>query len=396
MNKDNINEFASFDEYLRQGEPSQKESAENWKTAIGLQAVDGLQPSAYLIDVAKRNIEGEISLDETRKLIDSYYQSKTVRTPKDEEEEEADKVSANIAKILASKTFAFNTNGYVSLHRRIFEGVFKHAGEIRQYDISKKEWVLEGDSVNYLNWEDLRRALDWDIEQEKNFSYKGLTDDEKIEHIAKFISGIWQIHAFREGNTRTTAIFTIQYLRSLGYEVNNEMFAKHSWYFRNALVRANYRNINKDIEYSPIYLVRFFRNLLLKDSWVLKNRYLHIRPTDDWKEQPRIGTPQVPRKLSSSTPQVPHKFSQHVETLILSFNDEYMTSAEIMGAIGLKDRKSFSELYLNAALSEKAIERKYPNTPRHPRQQYRMTEQAKTWKEWYEKKNNLKSATYRV
>ena len=387
MNKDNINEFASFDEYLRQGEPSQKESAENWKTAIGLQAVDGLQPSAYLIDVAKRNIEGEISLDETRKLIDSYYQSKTVRTPKDEDEEEADKVSANIAKILASKTFAFNTNGYVSLHRRIFEGVFKHAGEIRQYDISKKEWVLEGDSVNYLNWEDLRRALDWDIEQEKNFSYKGLTDDEKIEHIAKFISGIWQIHAFREGNTRTTAIFTIQYLRSLGYEVNNEMFAKHSWYFRNALVRANYRNINKDIEYSPIYLVRFFRNLLLKDSWVLKNRYLHIRPTDEWKEQPRTGTPQVPRKLSSSTPQVPHKFSQHVETLILSFNDEYMTSAEIMGAIGLKDRKSFSELYLNAALSEKAIERKYPNTPRHPRQQYRMTEQAKTWKEGYEKKN---------
>lgn len=387
MNKDNINEFASFDEYLRQGEPSQKESAENWKTAIGLQAVDGLQPSAYLIDVAKRNIEGEITLDETRKLIDSYYQSKTVRTPKDEDEEEADKVSANIAKILASKTFAFNTNGYVSLHRRIFEGVFKHAGEIRQYDISKKEWVLEGDSVNYLNWEDLRRALDWDIEQEKNFSYKGLTDDEKIEHIAKFISGIWQIHAFREGNTRTTAIFTIQYLRSLGYEVNNEMFAKHSWYFRNALVRANYRNIQKGIDYSPIYLVRFFRNLLLKDGWVLKNRYLHIRPTDDWKEQPRIGTPQVPRKLSSSTPQVPHKFSQHVEILILSFNDEYMTSAEIMGAIGLRDRKSFSELYLNAALSEKAIERKYPNTPRHPRQQYRMTEQAKTWKEEYEKKN---------
>ena len=386
MNKDNINEFASFDEYLRQGEPSQKESAENWKTAIGLQAVDGLQPSAYLIDVAKRNIEGEITLDETRKLIDSYYQSKTVRTPKDEDEEEADKVSANITKILASKTFAFNTNGYVSLHRRIFEGVFKHAGEIRQYDISKKEWVLEGDSVNYLNWEDLRRALDWDIEQEKNFSYKGLTDDEKIEHIAKFISGIWQIHAFREGNTRTTAIFTIQYLRSLGYEVNNEMFAKHSWYFRNALVRANYRNIQKGIDYSPIYLVRFFRNLLLGESWVLKNRYLHIQPTDDWKEQPRIGTPQVPRKLSSSTPQVPHKFSQHVETLILSFNDEYMTSAEIMGAIGLKDRKSFSELYLNAALSEKAIERKYPNTPRHPRQQYRMTELAKTWKEGYEKK----------
>lgn len=339
MNKDNINEFASFDEYLRQGEPLQKERAENWKTAIGLQAVDGLQPSAYLIDVAKRNIEGEISLDETRKLIDSYYQSKTVRTPKDEDEEEADKVSANIAKILASKTFAFNTNGYVSLHRRIFEGVFKHAGEIRQYDISKKEWVLEGDSVNYLNWEDLRRALDWDIEQEKNFQYKGLSDDEKIEHIAKFISGIWQIHAFREGNTRTTAIFTIQYLRSLGYEVNNEMFAKHSWYFRNALVRANYRNINKDIEYSPIYLVRFFRNLLLKDSWVLKNRYLHIDPTDEWKVQPRLATPQVPhtphqkvdRKGGQKTEKVGRKGGQKTKDSILSLiaSDPFVTTNEM-------------------------------------------------------------------
>ena len=339
MNKDNINEFASFDEYLRQGEPLQKERAENWKTVIGLQAVDGLQPSAYLIDVAKRNIEGEISLNETRKLIDSYYQSKTVRTPKDEDEEEADKVSANIAKILASKTFAFNTNGYVSLHRRIFEGVFKHAGEIRQYDISKKEWVLEGDSVNYLNWEDLRRALDWDIEQEKNFSYKGLTDDEKIEHIAKFISGIWQIHAFREGNTRTTAIFTIQYLRSLGYEVNNEMFAKHSWYFRNALVRANYRNINKDIEYSPIYLVRFFRNLLLGESWVLKNRYLHIDPTDEWKVQPRLATPQVPhtphqkvdRKGGQKTEKVGRKGGQKTKDSILSLiaSDPFVTTNEM-------------------------------------------------------------------
>lgn len=339
MNKDNINEFASFDEYLRQGEPLQKERAENWKTAIGLQAVDGLQPSAYLIDVAKRNIEGEISLDETRKLIDSYYQSKTVRTPKDEDEEEADKVSANIAKILASKTFAFNTNGYVSLHRRIFEGVFKHAGEIRQYDISKKEWVLEGDSVNYLNWEDLRRALDWDIEQEKNFQYKGLSDDEKIEHIAKFISGIWQIHAFREGNTRTTAIFTIQYLRSLGYEVNNEMFAKHSWYFRNALVRANYRNIQKGIDYSPIYLVRFFRNLLLKDSWVLKNRYLHIDPTDEWKVQPRLATPQVPhtphqkvdRKGGQKTEKVGRKGGQKTKDSILSLiaSDPFVTTNEM-------------------------------------------------------------------
>ena len=361
------NDFAAFDEYLRQGEPSQKESAENWKTAIGLQAVDGLQPSAYLIDVAKRNIEGEISLDETRKLIDSYYQSKTVRTPKDEEEEEADKVSANIAKILASKTFAFNTNGYVSLHRRIFEGVFKHAGEIRQYDISKKEWVLEGESVNYLNWEDLRRALDWDIEQEKNFQYKGLTDDEKIEHIAKFISGIWQIHAFREGNTRTTAIFTIQYLRSLGYEVNNDMFAQHSWYFRNALVRANYRNIQKGIEYSPVYLVRFFRNLLLKDGWVLKNRYLHIRPTDDWKEQPNLKVPhynntlqKVDRKGGQKSESVDRKGGQKTKVSIIRMikDNPSISSIEMANLIGI-NRSAISK-HLKKLKEDHIIKREGP------------------------------------
>ena len=315
------NDFAAFDEYLRQGEPSQKESAENWKTAIGLQAVDGLQPSAYLIDVAKRNIEGEISLDETRKLIDSYYQSKTVRTPKDEDE----------------------------------------------YDISKKEWVLEGDSVNYLNWEDLRRALDWDIEQEKNFQYKGLTDDEKIEHIAKFISGIWQTHAFREGNTRTTAIFTIQYLRSLGYEVNNDMFAQHSWYFRNALVRANYRNIQKGIEYSPVYLVRFFRNLLLKDGWVLKNRYLHIRPTDDWKEQPNLKDPhynktlqKVDRKGGQKTEKVGRKGGQKTKVSIIRMikDNPSISSIEMANLIGI-NRSAISK-HLKKLKEDHIIKREGP------------------------------------
>lgn len=362
-------DFSSFDEYLRQGEPTQQEAASNWKTAIGLQAIDGLQPSAYLIDVAKRNIEGEITIDETRKLIDSYYQSKTARTPKEEEEEEADKVSANIAKILSTKTFAFNTNGYVSLHRRIFEGVFKHAGEIRQYDISKKEWVLEGDSVSYLNWEDLRRALDWDIEQEKNFQYKDLSDDEKIEHIAKFVSGIWQIHAFREGNTRTTAIFTIQYLRSLGYEVNNEMFAKHSWYFRNALVRANYHNIHKGIDYSFIYLVRFFRNLLLGEGWVLKNRYLHIHPREEWKVQPRLATPQEPnmphlkvdRKGGQKTEKVVRKGGQKTKDSILTLiaSDPTITSTEMSKRLGI-NRSAISK-HLKKLKEENRIERIGPD-----------------------------------
>ena len=269
-----------FEEYIRQVEPSAQESAYAWKTAIGLQAVDGLKPSSYLLETAKRNIEGDITIDEVRELLDTYYRSKTVRTEQDDDMEEADKVSANIKKILSSKTLAFNTNGFISVHRRIFEGVFKHAGEIRKYDITKKEWVLRGDTVHYLNWEDIQRAVDYDIQQEREFSYKGLSDEAKIKHICRFVSGLWQIHPFREGNTRTTAVFIIQYLRSIGYKVNNDMFANYSWYFRNALVRANYKNFDIDYDYS--YLEKFFQNLLMGGNYELKNRYLIINAPDNW------------------------------------------------------------------------------------------------------------------
>ena len=277
--------YLDFDEYIRQGEPSQKEKASIWQTAIGLQAVDGLKVSDYLKETARKHIEGEIGIDEVRELIRTYYQSKTRREPDDDEKQEADKVSSNITKILSSDTLDFSANGYVALHRRIFEGVFKHAGELRQYDITKKEWVLEGDTVHYLNWEDLRRALDYDIAEERNFSYKGLPQDQLISHLTRFVSGLWQIHAFGEGNTRTTAVFTILYLRHIGFKVTNDMFALHSWYFRNALVRANYKSAVLGIDYSPIYLERFFRNLLLGDGWDLRNRYLHIHPTEEWKVQ---------------------------------------------------------------------------------------------------------------
>ena len=162
--------YINFDEYIRQGEPSQREAAYAWSTAIGLQAVDGLKTSEYLNDLARRNIEGEITIDEVGKLLDSYYESKTVRDNGDIDKEEADKASKNIRKILSVKTIDFSTKGYISVHRRIFDGVMKNAGRLREYDISKREWVLEGDTVDYLNWEDLRRALDYDIEQERNFS----------------------------------------------------------------------------------------------------------------------------------------------------------------------------------------------------------------------------------
>ena len=201
--------YLDFDEYIRQGEPTKREAAYAWSTAIGLQAVDGLKTSDYLNDLARRNIEGEITIDEVDRLLKSYYESKTVRDADDDDKEEADKASKNIKRILSSDTLNFTTNGLVSLHRRIFEGVFKHAGELRHYDITKKEWVLEGDTVRYLNWEDLRGALDYDIEQERNFVYKGKSQDETVAHITRFVSGIWQIHAVPVGNTRITAVFTI-------------------------------------------------------------------------------------------------------------------------------------------------------------------------------------------
>ena len=375
--KFNIEEF---DEYIRQGEPDKKEKAYIWQTAIGLQAVDGLSTSGYLKETAKRNIEGEITVDEVGRLIRSYYQSKTQREPDDDEKEEADHAAANISKILSARTLDFSTAGYVSLHRRIFEGVFKHAGKIRDYDITKKEWVLNGDTVNYLNNEDLRRALDYDIEQERQFSYKGLSTDEMIAHITRFVSGIWQIHAFREGNTRTTAVFAIQYLRSIGFDINNDLFAKHSWYFRNALVRANYKNARLGIDYTPVYLERFFRNLLLGEQWDLRNRYLHIQTTEEWKEQPRLdalsSTGQVQDKLGTSTGKVFNQFdtdNHNIQQLVIAIGEQQMSVKEMMEALSLKGRDNFLKVYLNPAIEEQFVRLLYPNSPRHPRQKYLLT-----------------------
>ena len=369
-----------FDEYIRQGEPDKKEKAYIWQTAIGLQAVDGLSTSEYLKETAKRNIEGEITVDEVSRLIKSYYQSKTQREPDDDEKEEADHAAANISKILSARTLDFSTAGYVSLHRRIFEGVFKHAGKVRDYDITKKEWVLNGDTVNYLNSEDLRRALDYDIEQERQFSYKGLSTDEMIAHITRFVSGIWQIHAFGEGNTRTTAVFAIQYLRSIGFDINNDLFAKHSWYFRNALVRANYKNARLGIDYTPVYLEHFFRNLLLGEQWDLRNRYLHIQATEEWKEQPRLDMPastgQVQDKFGISTREVLNQFdtdNHNIQRLVLAIGEQQMSVKEMMEVLSLKGRDNFLNVYLNPAIEEQYVRRLYPNSPRHPRQKYLLT-----------------------
>ena len=265
----------NFEEYLRQGEPNKAEKAKVWKTAIGLQQIDGLKPSDYLIETAKQNIEGDITIEEVKQRIDSYYKQQPTQSSEDRTEE-ADKVSARIAEILSEQTFTFSPIEYLNIHRRLFKGIYKFAGKIRDYNITKQEWVLNGETVLYGSAESLKATLEYDFEQEKKFNYKGLSPQETIEHIAQFISYLWQIHIFGEGNTRTTAIFLIKYFRTFGFKVNNELFEQHSWYFRNALVRANYKNHTKGIHATNEFLIRFFGNLLLGENNILQNREMHI------------------------------------------------------------------------------------------------------------------------
>ncbi len=265
-----------FKEYLKESEPKKAHKSYIWSTAIGLQAVDGLKPSKYLIDTAIQNIEGKITMKEAQSLIDSYYKEKPYHLFDDERTEEADKVSFRIAEILSETAFSFSPNEYISIHRKLFQGIYKHAGKIREYNITKKEWVLDGASIIYGSASELRATLEYDFSQEKEFSYKGLSMNQIIHHLAVFISRLWQIHIFGEGNTRTTAVFFIKYLKTLGFSTINDVFAENAWYFRNALVRANYTNLQKGIHETTEYLEVFLRNLLLNEKNELHNKNLHI------------------------------------------------------------------------------------------------------------------------
>ena len=265
-----------LEEYVKQGEPDRAEKSEAWQTAIGLQAVDGLNTSEYLLDTAKEHIEGKITIDEAQKRICSYYEQRSVRTETENETKEADIVSARITKLLGEKAFQFSPAEWITIHRRLFEGVFDHAGQIRQYNITKKEWVLNGNTVIYADWNSIKETLDYDFAAEKQFSYEGLSVETAVKHLAKFASDIWQIHPFGEGNTRATAVFMIKYMKTFGFRVKNDAFEKNSWYFRNALVRANYTNLQKGVHATTKFLEMFFSNLLLGTDYELKNRYMHI------------------------------------------------------------------------------------------------------------------------
>ena len=268
-----------FAEYIRHIDAEKKEKSYAWQTAIGLQDVDGLKPSHYLINTAIKNIEGEITIETAENWVSQYYQQNPISDDKDRTEE-ADKVAVRIARLLSEPAFSFNAQQYLSIHKYLFNDIFPHAGKIRTFNITKKEWVLNGDTISYGSALELKETLEYDLAQERKFSYKGISIDEAIDHLAFFIARLWQIHVFEEGNTRTTAVFFIKYLKTLGFQVSNDNFAENSWYFRNALVRANYNNITEGIYETAKYLVLFIRNLLLNENHVLSNRQLHIHYTN--------------------------------------------------------------------------------------------------------------------
>ena len=265
-----------FDEYIVQGETSRKQRAEHWQIAIGLQDVDKLKPSPYLLDTAKLHIEGKLDLAAAQKRITDYYLTEEGRKVGADRTDEADIVSTRIMEILEEDAFAFIPEEYSRLHERLFHEIFSYAGRYRTVNISKKEWVLDGESVIYAPAQLLKETLEYDFSQERQFSYNGLSPQESVKHICKFIAGLWQIHPFMEGNTRTTAVFAILYLRKFGFQVSNEPFKEHSWYFRNALVRANYNNYTLGVSATTVFLEKFFENLIFHRQNELKNRFCHV------------------------------------------------------------------------------------------------------------------------
>ena len=328
-----------FDEYIVQGETSRKQRAEHWQIAIGLQDVDRLKPSSYLLDTAKQHIEGKLDLAAAQKRIADYYQTEEGRKVAADRTDEADIVAARIMEILEEDAFSFIPEEYSRLHKRLFKGVFPHAGKYRTVNISKREWVLDGESVIYAPSELLKETLEYDFSQERKFTYAGLSPQQSVRHICKFIAGLWQIHPFMEGNTRTTAVFAILYLRKFGFQVSNEPFKEYSWYFRNALVRANYNNYALGISATMVYLERFFENLIFQGRNELKNRFCHIL----WRED---------QSAKSADSKCKNCTLEEIAVLKLLKENPHATQKKMAVAIGKSERTIKS---ITKALQEKGL-----------------------------------------
>lgn len=351
------NEFA---DYEKCGTPTEKDKVKIWKTAIGLQDVDGLKVTDYLKETAAANIEGNISINEAVSRVSEYYKIKSIHDAPDSSEE-ADKVSANIAKLLSENAFTFSPQGFLNVHKALFSGVMPHAGEIRPYNISKKEWVLRGDSVIYGRAEDIMDNLSYDIGQEKEFSYSGLDYHGLNSHLSRFVSNLWQNHPFREGNTRTTATFLVMYLRSNGFSADNTPFAENSWYFRNALVRANYNNAVLGVRADYSFLQLFFENLLFNKGNVLSNRTMLIGITDS------IKLTTEPLGYLSLKPPV------EVTRVIKAVGINEMSASELMSRLGLLNREELLNQFITPSVNEGFLIYRYPTGIGAPRQKYLLT-----------------------
>lgn len=322
-----------FEEYIKQTEPARKELGYAWYTAIGLQAVDGLETSYYLKNTAKDNIEGRITLSEANQLIENYYNESSNNNT--DRTREADIVSVRIASLLSENAFTFSVPQYIAIHKRLFDGIYAHAGKIRDYNISKKEWILDGMSVHYGNALELQEMLEYDLRIEKEYVYPSTDISATIEHLAQFVSRLWQIHPFGEGNTRTTAVFFIKYLRSMGFDVTNDIFAENSWYFRNSLVRANYTNLSQGIQGTLEYVELFLRNLLLGETNELKNRYLHIRWEDHKQDIEDVKQDIQLHKQDIDIPDtVSAKTKQHIYSLFHEYgHEQFFGRTEVMNLL---------------------------------------------------------------
>ena len=261
-------------EIIKEYDTPVEKRIENWEVGIGLNEVDGLVPSSYLIQLTKESIEGKKTFDEIEKDLKNYY-SKQDKNSINYSEMECDLVSTRIAKLLEDRAFVFSPIQLKSIHRKLFSELLlderdNSIGEYRKYNISKKEPILNGDTVIYGEYTTIDEFLKYDFENESSKNYSEMSLDKQIKSLARFTSAIWQIHPFIEGNTRTVAVFIQKYLLSKGFLVNNDLFRENSVYFRNSLVASNYSNIPKKISPDFTYLEEFFLKLLYNKEIELK------------------------------------------------------------------------------------------------------------------------------
>ena len=248
-----------------------------WDAAIGLQEVDSLKPSKYLKKLSEENVNGEKTIYEVEHELKEYYIEKEKINDINHNELECDLVSTRIVQLLEDENFKLSVDFLRYIHGYLFKDIYDFAGQFRKIDFSKHELILNNDSALYGDCKTLKESLEYDISLERVKNYKEMNIVEVINNITDFSSRIWQTHPFREGNTRTTAIFIIKYLISLGYQVDNTLFKDKSVYFRNALVRSNYFNNEKNVRDDNSYLIKFYENLLLGKNNNLQSKDLIVK-----------------------------------------------------------------------------------------------------------------------